>query len=239
MSAPPRLVQVGPAEYELPDGHARGHARAGAHLRLREAASARWTTRSSCRPPTSRRCPGIVGASLVMPDAHWGYGFPIGGVAAIDPALGRDLAGRHRLRHQLRHAAGAQRPHLARGRAAAARARGRARRARAGGRRLARLRAPRRRTSSTRCWCEGARWAVRRGFGSDARSRRTRRPAAASPAPIPSRVSEKALERGQRPDRHARLRQPLPRDPGAAAGGRRRRRARARASASGCRSRWW
>jgi len=28
--------------------------------------------------------PGIVGASLAMPDAHWGYGFPIGGVAAFD-----------------------------------------------------------------------------------------------------------------------------------------------------------
>lgn len=32
--------------------------------------------------------PGIVGASLAMPDAHWGYGFPIGGVAAFDPAAG-------------------------------------------------------------------------------------------------------------------------------------------------------
>ncbi|HQH52137.1 MAG TPA: RtcB family protein [Candidatus Hydrogenedentes bacterium] len=29
--------------------------------------------------------PGIVGYSLAMPDAHWGYGFPIGGVAATDP----------------------------------------------------------------------------------------------------------------------------------------------------------
>ncbi len=29
--------------------------------------------------------PGIVGRSLAMPDAHWGYGFPIGGVAAFDP----------------------------------------------------------------------------------------------------------------------------------------------------------
>ena len=32
--------------------------------------------------------PGIVGASLAMPDAHWGYGFPIGGVAAFDPDRG-------------------------------------------------------------------------------------------------------------------------------------------------------
>ena len=28
--------------------------------------------------------PGIVTASYAMPDAHWGYGFPIGGVAAFD-----------------------------------------------------------------------------------------------------------------------------------------------------------
>jgi len=28
--------------------------------------------------------PGIQNASIAMPDAHWGYGFPIGGVAAFD-----------------------------------------------------------------------------------------------------------------------------------------------------------
>ncbi|HEX7404236.1 MAG TPA: RtcB family protein, partial [Usitatibacter sp.] len=32
--------------------------------------------------------PGIVRASYAMPGAHWGYGFPIGGVAAFDPAAG-------------------------------------------------------------------------------------------------------------------------------------------------------
>ncbi len=32
--------------------------------------------------------PGIVEASYAMPDAHWGYGFPIGGVAAFDPEEG-------------------------------------------------------------------------------------------------------------------------------------------------------
>ena len=32
--------------------------------------------------------PGIVGASYAMPDVHWGYGFPIGGVAATDIAAG-------------------------------------------------------------------------------------------------------------------------------------------------------
>jgi tRNA-splicing ligase RtcB len=32
--------------------------------------------------------PGIVGPSMAMPDIHWGYGFPIGGVAAFDLADG-------------------------------------------------------------------------------------------------------------------------------------------------------
>lgn len=32
--------------------------------------------------------PGIVRVSLAMPDIHWGYGFPIGGVAAFDPDEG-------------------------------------------------------------------------------------------------------------------------------------------------------
>ena len=34
------------------------------------------------------RLPGIVKASFAMPDAHWGYGFPIGGVAAFDADQG-------------------------------------------------------------------------------------------------------------------------------------------------------
>jgi len=32
--------------------------------------------------------PGIVKASFAMPDIHWGYGFPIGGVAAMDAKTG-------------------------------------------------------------------------------------------------------------------------------------------------------
>jgi len=32
--------------------------------------------------------PGIVEASYAMPDIHWGYGFPIGGVAATDVQAG-------------------------------------------------------------------------------------------------------------------------------------------------------
>lgn len=32
--------------------------------------------------------PGLVGRSMAMPDIHWGYGFPIGGVAAFDAESG-------------------------------------------------------------------------------------------------------------------------------------------------------
>jgi tRNA-splicing ligase RtcB (3'-phosphate/5'-hydroxy nucleic acid ligase) len=32
--------------------------------------------------------PGILRASMAMPDIHWGYGFPIGGVAGMDATEG-------------------------------------------------------------------------------------------------------------------------------------------------------
>ena len=32
--------------------------------------------------------PGVIRASFAMPDIHWGYGFPIGGVAAMDGESG-------------------------------------------------------------------------------------------------------------------------------------------------------
>ena len=39
--------------------------------------------------------PGIIKASYAMPDAHWGYGFSIGGVSAFDSYHGGGLcAGR-------------------------------------------------------------------------------------------------------------------------------------------------
>ncbi len=37
--------------------------------------------------------PGIQVAAFAMPDAHWGYGFPIGGVAAFDPDEGGVISG--------------------------------------------------------------------------------------------------------------------------------------------------
>src|SRR5215210_3682066 len=57
--------------------------------------------------------PGIVGYAMAMPDIHWGYGFPIGGVAAtrvsdgvVSPGgVGFDInCGVRLLRTSLRHA---------------------------------------------------------------------------------------------------------------------------------------
>ena len=41
--------------------------------------------------------PGIERSSLAMPDIHFGYGFPVGGVAAFDLEDGVRVPGRDRL----------------------------------------------------------------------------------------------------------------------------------------------
>jgi len=38
--------------------------------------------------------PGIVQYSLAMPDIHWGYGFPVGGVAGFDLTRGSSVLAR-------------------------------------------------------------------------------------------------------------------------------------------------
>ncbi|MGW7381777.1 RtcB family protein [Streptomyces sp. NPDC054794] len=48
--------------------------------------------------------PGIVRASYAMPDIHWGYGFPIGGVAATDVDHGGVISPRGGPRHFVRGA---------------------------------------------------------------------------------------------------------------------------------------
>ena len=54
--------------------------------------------------------PGIVEASYAMPDVHWGYGFPIGGVAATEVGSRRGgLSRRRGLRHLVRGAAAGHR----------------------------------------------------------------------------------------------------------------------------------
>ncbi|MGC8874780.1 MAG: RtcB family protein, partial [Chloroflexia bacterium] len=77
------LVQVDPFRWDIPrSGDMRVPARIYADRQLIEQIV---QDRSPEQARNVACMPGIVGRSLAMPDMHWGYGFPIGGVAAFDP----------------------------------------------------------------------------------------------------------------------------------------------------------
>ncbi|MSR63718.1 MAG: RtcB family protein [Planctomycetes bacterium] len=80
------LEQINENEWELPRSGAMrvpGRVFASAKLMdaIRDDPCLEQVTNVACLP-------GIVSASIAMPDIHWGYGFPIGGVAAFDPRDG-------------------------------------------------------------------------------------------------------------------------------------------------------
>jgi len=80
------LVQLSETEYELPrSGAMRVPGRVFASPKLMEGIRG---DRSLEQVANVACLPGIVSASIAMPDIHWGYGFPIGGVAAFDPREG-------------------------------------------------------------------------------------------------------------------------------------------------------
>ena len=79
------LVRRGPCEWEIP----RHGAMMVPALIYGTEALLRDMDEKVREQATNVAClPGIVGASCVMPDGHWGYGFPIGGVAAFDAEQG-------------------------------------------------------------------------------------------------------------------------------------------------------
>ena len=138
--------------------------------------------------------PGIVGYSLAMPDIHWGYGFPIGGVAAtrvsdgvVSPGgVGYDInCGVRLLRTDLMTADVVPRMGLLLERLY--------RNVPSGVGSEGRMRLPKQEIS--RLLVEGARWAVEHGFGTsddlDATEDGGRMEGA-----DPSAVSERALTRG-------------------------------------------
>jgi tRNA-splicing ligase RtcB len=87
MPLPRTLRAIGPALHELPVGFREGMrvpVRIFATPKLLEAMDDKVFEQAA----NVATLPGIVEASFVMPDAHWGYGFPIGGVAAMDPRSG-------------------------------------------------------------------------------------------------------------------------------------------------------
>ena len=81
-------TKVGPYLYEIPIGYVDGMnvpGRIFASENILEKATADNALQQVANVAT---IPGIVGWALAMPDIHWGYGFPIGGVAATDADAG-------------------------------------------------------------------------------------------------------------------------------------------------------
>jgi tRNA-splicing ligase RtcB len=77
-----KLRQVGPFSWEIPR-EGRMNVPGRVYLAPAQLESVR-ADKALEQVVNVAHLPGIVGASLAMPDIHWGYGFPIGGVAAVD-----------------------------------------------------------------------------------------------------------------------------------------------------------
>jgi tRNA-splicing ligase RtcB len=83
---PPSPKRLSPVLWEIPAvGGMRVPARIYASAEMMEPLRSDDSLRQICEVAM---LPGIVRAAFAMPDAHQGYGFPIGGVAAMDPEAG-------------------------------------------------------------------------------------------------------------------------------------------------------
>ncbi len=80
-----QLKEIGPCRWEL---GATGAMRVPVRIYASESLLREMDDKALEQAVNVAALPGIVGASHVMPDAHWGYGFPIGGVAAFDAEAG-------------------------------------------------------------------------------------------------------------------------------------------------------
>lgn len=82
--SPTPFEQVGPYRYRI-SRRTRSDMRTDGLMFLSEPLLEKLQTDQSPQQVVNvATLPGIVGNSLAMPDMHWGYGFPIGGVAAFD-----------------------------------------------------------------------------------------------------------------------------------------------------------
>jgi tRNA-splicing ligase RtcB (3'-phosphate/5'-hydroxy nucleic acid ligase) len=75
---------VGPYEWEIPIGEVGGMRVPGRVFADAEMLAKARDDRALEQVANVATLPGVVRASYAMPDIHWGYGFPVGGVAATD-----------------------------------------------------------------------------------------------------------------------------------------------------------
>jgi tRNA-splicing ligase RtcB len=80
--------QVTPFEWRIPQGFVDGMRVPGIVFATEELLRKAMEDRALEQVANVATLPGIVKASFAMPDIHWGYGFPIGGVAATDVEAG-------------------------------------------------------------------------------------------------------------------------------------------------------
>jgi tRNA-splicing ligase RtcB len=76
------INRIGPFEWEVPIGFVPGM-RVPGRFFLSDALSLTLERGAITQLANVATMPGIIRNSLAMPDIHWGYGFPIGGVAAF------------------------------------------------------------------------------------------------------------------------------------------------------------
>jgi tRNA-splicing ligase RtcB len=79
---------VGPFEWEVPVGEVSGMRVPGRVFADEDMIAKARDDRALEQVANVATLPGIVRASYAMPDIHWGYGFPVGGVAATDVDAG-------------------------------------------------------------------------------------------------------------------------------------------------------
>jgi len=87
MSLPPQLRRISPTIWELPRSFKEGM-RVPARIVATEGLLHGMEEGVFDQAANVAFLPGIINYSWCMPDGHWGYGFPIGGVAAMDPDTG-------------------------------------------------------------------------------------------------------------------------------------------------------
>lgn len=80
----PPLNEIGPCKYEIPRDKSNGMRVPGIVYSSKELVKELGSDDSLNQVINVAKLPGIVRASIAMPDIHLGYGFPIGGVAAFD-----------------------------------------------------------------------------------------------------------------------------------------------------------